>query len=112
MAEWTKDPKVTGAYLHKVPHLPACIVWIQNGFVSDAQGISGLSCSVAARLVDGAMFYGPIEQPPPVPSEFNEVKITVKPENYGPVSAFAAWLDSQERKEDADKFRKARDSHG
>ena len=70
MANWTKDPKETGAYWYKAPNYKADIVWLFSGKVFGAINSTSMQ-SVKNHIdgVSGAMFYGPLDQPPPMPHE-------------------------------------------
>lgn len=73
MAEWTKDPKETGAYWYKIGGLGADILWVHKDRVYGVVNTPSLG-TVADHLVPGAMFYGPLDQPPPMPSEWKSDK--------------------------------------
>ena len=71
MTKWTKEPKETGAYWYKIPNLKADIVWFHNG---TEFFIWGSSCYPTKKMFEdcGGMYYGPLDQPPPMPSELSK----------------------------------------
>jgi hypothetical protein len=70
MAEWTKKPKVTGAYWGQIKGFAPDILWIHEG------RIFGLFHTKFSELNEveycaeqGMMFYGPLDSPPPLPED-------------------------------------------
>lgn len=63
-AAWTKDPKVTGAYWFKLGlSNKAVMTFIHSGRVVS---MDGMVSAQEAYLTSGGMFYGPLDQPPPM----------------------------------------------
>lgn len=103
MAEWTKDPKETGAYWYKIPDRKADIVWFHNG---TEFFLWGSSCYPSKQNFEdlGGMYYGPLDQPPPMPSELKPIKgpLMEVPEPEKQVNptaheAAVAWAQAQAR---------------
>ena len=65
-AYWTTNPTITGAYWFKSPCTGTDIVWIRDGKVF---GITNYAYTETAKdqTYNGGMFYGPLDQPPPMP---------------------------------------------
>jgi hypothetical protein len=64
MSEWTKTPTATGAYWFQIKGAKPDIVWIHEGRVWGALGMSTVE-----RDVLYGMFYGPLFCPPPMPEK-------------------------------------------
>lgn len=73
IAAWTKDPKVTGAYWVKLGDLDASMVWVHNGNFFDYFGVAATTKAGNS----GAMFYGPLDQPPPMTEQKEPEATTV-----------------------------------
>lgn len=66
MAEWTNNPTETGAYWMQVKGLTPDLAWLDNGNIWFPGPFSeGKRNRVAWYAERGAMFYGPLDQPPP-----------------------------------------------
>jgi hypothetical protein len=65
MAEWTTKPEKTGAYWYQAPGSKPDIVWIHGGMVFSL--MPPTPERVEETIHSGAMYYGPLDEPPPMP---------------------------------------------
>jgi hypothetical protein len=69
MAEWTKNPTETGAYWVQDKGSDPGLAWMHKGNLFFTSPISHQEIDTVEYFAkEGAMFYGPLDPPPPCPA--------------------------------------------